>query len=61
MWLEHLIRIPRNRSDNIRLIMVGPFVQALASVFQEIDYVRRDGGFDRPFRPEPKPNDQEAP
>ncbi len=48
---ERLIRIPKDQSDSIELIMTGPFVEALCSAFEDIDRVRREGGLAKPFRP----------
>ncbi len=45
---EHLIRIPKDQSDSIELIMTGPFVEALRSVFDDIDRLRREGDMNKP-------------
>lgn len=45
----YIRRLHRSESENIRSVIFGPWVQALASTFDEIDYVRREGGFRKPF------------
>ena len=38
------------RSDNIRSFIFGPWVGQLCNTFEEIDQVRREGGFKFSFR-----------
>jgi hypothetical protein len=48
---DHLILVGKHQSDNINSLMIGPFVDGLVRMFGDIDYVRREGGFDVPYRP----------
>lgn len=38
--------LPRKTSDSIRALLMGPFVNALANTFYDIERVRREGGFE---------------
>jgi hypothetical protein len=46
---DHVIILGEHRSDSIKCLMVGPWVESLRCTFEEIDYVRRERGFDAPY------------
>jgi len=42
-----MLFLPRKTSDSIRALLMGPFVDALANTFADIERVRREGGFEQ--------------
>lgn len=48
--IDHFIPLPKSKSDNIEMIMLGPYVERLRSVFEQIDHVRSMDGFGLTYR-----------
>jgi hypothetical protein len=49
MKLDVFVRIPKDKSDSIEAIMIGPWVETMRGAFDDIDYARINGGFAAPF------------